>query len=62
MQVAVGGHEFSLQSTISSSQFLPINPGGQIHLYPGPLSIHVAPFLHVLAWQASNSYWQPIPS
>lgn len=49
MQVAVGGHEFSLQSTMSWSQFFPVNPAGHTHLYPGPLSMHVAPFLHVLA-------------
>lgn len=61
MQVAEGGQEFSLQSTMSSSQNLPVNPGEHKHVNPGPLSKQVAPFLQALASHASYSYWQPIP-
>lgn len=61
MQVADGGHEFSLQSWISSLQNFPVYPGGQTHLNPTPVSMQVAPFLQAPAWHASYSYWQPMP-
>lgn len=78
MHVAPGAQDVSLQSTISFSQFLPVNllenvdvlgfnliisrrqnciyPGWQMQVYPCPLSMQDAPFLHCPASHASNSY------
>lgn len=59
--MAIVGHELGVQSGMSFSQYLPVNPDGHVHVNVSSTFVHVAPFSHTLSSHGLYSYSQPIP-